>query len=221
VGLEPDGLPRQVGEAAAGQPVEVDWTARHAVRTRTFWLLTFVTSISFFAHSALHLHLVPYMQDIGLSVTSAVTVLSLLSITGGIGGLLGGYVERRYGARRTLIFSLTGHAIAMLALMGIQGLVSAYAFAAYYGIVNGTTLTLNSMIFATYFGRRSLGKIRGVASPIQLVFNATGPFLGGLTYDLTGSYSIAFLGFAALYVLGALSMLLVTRPVPPADQTAP
>jgi MFS family permease len=215
VGLEPDGMPRPVAEAKGGAEIEADWTTHNAIRTRTFWLLTFTTSISFFAHSAIHLHLVPYLQDSGLSATSAVTALSVLSIAGGVGGLLGGYVERRYGSRRTLIFSLTGHAIAMLLLLNVHSLIHAYGFALYYGIVNGTTLTLNSMIFATYFGRRSLGTIRGIASPIQLIFNATGPFLGGLTYDVTGSYSIAFIAFALLYVLGAICMFFVNRPTPP------
>lgn len=214
VGLYPDGMPVTGGMPGQSHHLEIDWPARAAIRTKAFWLLTLATSISLMAHSALHLHLVPYMQDKGLPTTVAVSVLSLLSITGGIGGLVGGFVQRRMGARRTLVLSLAGHAAGMIVLANSNSLPLAYGFSIYYGLVNGTTLTLNSMIFATYFGRQSLGSIRGFASPIQLIFNAIGPFLGGLTSDVTGSYFLAFTGFAALYLVAASCMALAAQPSP-------
>jgi MFS family permease len=223
VGLYPDGLPPGA-RTPMQQQEEVNWTARKAIRTRAFWLLTVATSISMAAHAALFLHVIAYLQDRGLSAAVAVSVLSLLSVTGGLGGIVGGFIERHLGARWTLTLSLTGQATSMILLLNIHTLPLAYLFALYYGLVNGTTLTLNSLIFATYFGRRSLGTIRGIASPIQLVTNALGPFLGGLTYDLTGSYALAFSAFGALYLVGAGCMVLASQPrlqPVPKPQTAP
>jgi MFS family permease len=212
VGLVVDGGPGWTGTVVALPTTEEDWQSRDAVRTKAFWLLTFATSITFFAASAINLHLVPYLQDAGLAATTAVGVLSLMSLAGGAGGLAGGLIERRFGARATMACSLGGQAIAMVLLAQVHTLALACAFAAYFGVINGATQTLNAMIFATYFGRRSLGTIRGLASPVQLLFNATGPFLGGVAYDLTGSYSLAFAAFALLYLAGALAMIVVPKP---------
>jgi MFS family permease len=214
LGLLPDGGSGLVQQRHAADVEEVDWTAGAAVRTRAFWLLTAATSITMMAHSALFLHLISYLQDQGMGTGVAVSVISLTSLVGGLGGLLGGIVQRRIGARRTLSFSLAGQATSLLYLLNVSTLPEAYVFAVYYGLVGGTTIILNSMIFAVYFGRRSLGTIRGIASPFQLFFNAAGPFLGGLSYDLTGSYVTAFAGYAAFYVVAALCMVAANRPTP-------
>jgi MFS family permease len=166
------------------------------------------------AGAAVQLHLIPYIQDLGFSIALAVSVQSLLSVIGAPGGVLGGFVQQRLGTRNTFVLALAGHAVGMVMLLFVHNLAIAFAFAAVYGIFHGMSLTMHSMIFATYFGRQSLGTIRGIASPIQMGLNALGPVLGGLAYDITGSYFLAFAGFAMLYVVSATLMVFVTRPAP-------
>jgi cyanate permease len=102
----------------------------------------------------------------------------------------------------------------MVVLVLVDSVALAYLFGILFGVAFGMTFTMNNMVFATYFGRRSLGSIRGFASPIQLVFNAAGPFVAGLVYDITGSYVLAFLGFAVLYMVGVGCVILAARPKP-------
>lgn len=211
VGLVPDGS-SAVGEAAGWPPREVDWPARDAIRTRAFWLLTVATSISYMANLALFLHLIAYLQDRGLSTAVAVSVLSTVAIIGAIGGLVGGLAERLVSARWTFTISLIGQGLAMFLLVSVHDPLLAYGFAFSYGLVNGMIATLSNTIFAAYFGRQALGSIRGLASPIQLIFIAVGPFAGGLVYDSTGSYVLAFIGFGVLYIVGALCVLLARQP---------
>lgn len=213
VGLYPDGMPLSVTLATPVQRLEVDWSARAAIRTRAFWMLTLATSLGSMASASVHLHTIPYLQDRGLPTAVAVTVLSLFATIGGIGGLFGGLAERLVGARRTFALSLAGQALSMVILINVHSIPMAYLFALCFGVAFGMTFTMNNMIFATYFGRRSLGAIRGLASPIQLVFNAAGPFLSGLVYDLTGSYLLAFSGFAVSYMVGVCCVLLAAQPV--------
>jgi MFS family permease len=214
VGLDPDGIATEKRDQSRHDDVESEWTAHDAVRTRTFWLLIAATSTSFMAGAAVQLHLIPYIQDLGFSIALAVSVQSLLSVIGAPGGVLGGFVQQRLGTRNTFVLALAGHAVGMVMLLFVHNLAIAFAFAAVYGIFHGMSLTMHSMIFATYFGRQSLGTIRGIASPIQMGLNALGPVLGGLAYDITGSYFLAFAGFAMLYVVSATLMVFVTRPAP-------
>lgn len=212
IGLHPDGLTAVSPSIVTQPPLEVDWPRSEALRTRAFWLLTAATSMSMMAGGALNLHMIPYVQDKGLPTAVAVSVLSLLAIVSGAGSFLGGFVERRLGGRWTFALSLSGQALAMVILLNVRDLWTAYGFAVYYGLVFGTTVTMHSMIFATYFGRLALGSIRGIASPIQLAANALGPFAGGLIHDVTGSYVLAFGGFGVLYTVAALCVLLAAQP---------
>jgi MFS family permease len=212
VGLQPDGIAAVERADARPDAIETEWAARDAVRTRAFWLLIAATSASFMAGAAVQLHLIPYMQDLGFSIAIAVSVQAILSIIGAPGGVIGGYVQRILGTRRTFVIALLGHAAAMYLLVVSQNLVIAYLFAITYGLFHGMSLIMHSTIFADFFGRRSLGTIRGLASPIQMAMNAVGPVLGGLAYDVTGSYFVAFAGFGMLYVVSATLMFFVTQP---------
>jgi MFS family permease len=85
-------------------------------------------------------------------------------------------------------------------------------YAAVYGTSFGLMVTSGQIVFAYYFGRHSLGAIRGRAQPLQMVLNAAGPIVGGLAYDTTGSYLAAFVPFGIGYFVAALLLLLAPRP---------
>ena len=76
-------------------------------------------------------------------------------------------------------------------------------------------VTLNQVIYADYFGRRSLGVIRGSFQPVQMAMNAAGPWLAGLWYDRAGSYDAVFTVFALLFLVAAASVALARYPHPP------
>jgi cyanate permease len=77
-------------------------------------------------------------------------------------------------------------------------------------------LPLNRISFPDYFGRYSVGRIRGVTAPPQLLINAFGPFVSGLVIDTRGSYDLIYVVFIGLLLTAALSVLLARRPEVPA-----
>ncbi len=80
----------------------------------------------------------------------------------------------------------------------------------------GGTAILAELIWANYFGRTSLGKIRGMGSLITSVFSAGGPPFFGLMFDATQSYNLSFSIFIGmLFASAGLSLLL-----PPAEEVA-
>ena len=56
----------------------------------------------------------------------------------------------------------------------------AFVFAIWHGLAFGAQLPLNRISFPDYFGRYSVGRIRSVTAPPQLLLNAFGPFVSGL-----------------------------------------
>ena len=75
--------------------------------------------------------------------------------------------------------------------------------------------TLVPTLWADYYGRRSLGTIRGVALTAQMGGAAAGPLLAGGIYDLTASYQWAFVVLGVASLVGGLMALAARPPAPP------
>ena len=85
-----------------------------------------------------------------------------------------------------------------------------------YGSGLGGAHVLQEVMWANYFGRISLGTVRGLSLPILLLCAAIGaPFFGYL-YDYTGNYDLSLILFIGVQVICAWLTLLVRRPVKPA-----
>ena len=76
----------------------------------------------------------------------------------------------------------------------------------------GETSILAEMIWAKYFGRLSLGKIRGMGSLFTSAFSAGGPPFFGLLFDATQSYFLSFSIFIAMLFASAFLSLFLRPP---------
>jgi hypothetical protein len=83
-----------------------------------------------------------------------------------------------------------------------------------YGGAFGMMVTSSQIVFADFFGRESLGAIRGAAAPIQFTFNANGPLVAGIAHDLTGNYLAAFIPFTLAFLVAAAALAIARPPVP-------
>jgi MFS family permease len=75
---------------------------------------------------------------------------------------------------------------------------------------------LLTAIRGDYFGRENFATILGFSQlPMNVVMMAA-PIAAGFFYDTLGSYTVPFVGLAALNALGATLILLARKPVPKA-----
>ena len=230
LGLRPDGDPAPLPPADGGAvPDSADadprWSVRQAVHTRAFWLLLFGTSQIFLVGGAVNLSIVPHLQDNGLGQTTAITVITVWAAMGVVGGIFGGELRQRLPVRAALPASMVVIAIAIGWLVLIENAWMAYLFAIWHGLAFGAMLPLTQVIFPDYFGRWSVGAIRGAMAPVQFGFNAAGPVLAGVVFDSRGSYDLAFLAFVGAYLLAAVLIAFAKpprhpgAPPPPATRT--
>ncbi|MBI4233363.1 MAG: MFS transporter [Chloroflexi bacterium] len=223
VGLRPDGRPggpepprsqrSRLSRHTAGELEEQEWTLREAVRAPALWLLALAGGMLFMVQAGVSLHQAPYFQEKGLSPTLAAAAVSTFAFANTPGSLLFGFLAERVNIRYCL-------ALPAFALAGMTGLLisvgsapQAFLSAAVFGLALGGLATLLPVAFADYFGRRSLGVIRGITAPFSAVGQAGGVLLGGVVYDTTGSYFIAFAAFGALALAGTVLVLLARPPV--------
>lgn len=209
-GLEVDGGVVASNGGISPAP-EVSWTLAEARRTKAFWLLVFFTVCTPFVQGATNLHLVANFQDQGLSDFAAVSVLSVFAWSSALSIMpMGFLLERihvRFGGMLQAIVLFASMAIVLVA----DTYIEAVAFAILFGMAAGMRNIVETLLFANYFGRASLGSIRGFAAPFRAI-GPIGPVLAGFVRDETGSYSIAFIIFLGVATLMLLAMILATPP---------
>ena len=224
MGLLPDGMTEPL--AAADQTAkkdgtraaetgaqEAEWTRAEAARTTAFWLLVITFGISSIGVTGLNLHVYSYVTDLGYSAVVAAIVMSIIAsmqLASPLAwGLLAERIGTRYAATLRFIIQAIGLAVAVLT----ANLFCLYAGFLLYGIGLGGNMVLPDILWADYFGRRSLGKIRGLGLLISHFLAAIGPPFFGFLFDVTGGYGLSFLIFGAVLIASALLSLMLRPPV--------
>jgi cyanate permease len=80
-----------------------------------------------------------------------------------------------------------------------------------YGIGLGGGWVLQELIWATNFGRVSLGMVRGLGILVTHAFGAAGAPFFGFVHDVTGSYRSSFLAFVVALIVSAILSLAYTH----------
>ena len=227
MGLLPDGdAPSAAAPAdgAAGEPPpapEVSFTAREAMRTRTFWLLSLGHAAGLMTVGAMLVHFVPHVTDqLGVSLGVAARMVTLQTAMLVIGMVAAGWLGDRIDKRAIIIGAMCLHLAAMLLLAAASALALLALAAALQGLAWGARGPLTQALRADYFGTAAFGKIMGFSSLIIMMGMTIGPLVAGGIYDLTGAYGPAFVFLAAVVAFGTICFLFATRPAPPAAALA-
>lgn len=204
VGMWPDGDEPVETEAGMAAVEEPSWSAREAVRTQAFWMLMIASSITLFVGGGVGLHRVPYLVGKGMPDYLVGPVLIGFAAGMAIGGIIVARLSRYVSERdlMALLMVYTFGLMSLLLLVPPNVLAVPYGFAD--GMAFGAMLTLQPVLYARFYGRDSVGTIRGLAQPVLLIGNAAGTLFGGVLFDATGGeYTWVFVTFAGLMLVGA------------------
>ena len=124
--------------------------------------------------AGLNLHVFAYVTDIGFSPWVGATVLSIIASTQLGSTLIWGFLSERmpirYSSMLMFLIQATGLALA-IATSEVAVLYLGFLF---YGIGLGGGWVLQEVVWANYFGRLSLGMVRGLGILVTHVFGAAG-----------------------------------------------
>src|SRR5918911_1332463 len=214
-GYTVDGLPPHSAAAAAGS-TGGDFTAREALRTSAFWLLSLGHGFALFVVHAVSVHSITHMtQGLGYTLEEASLIYTLMTLSqiGGvcIGWLIGDRYEKRLIAAACMLMHMTGLLLLTYALNAAMVL----GFAVLHGAAWGLRGPFMQALRADYFGRSAIGMILGLSLMIIVVGQIVGPMVAGALADLTGNYRTGFTILALLAGLGSLFFVLATKPERP------
>ena len=190
----------------------VDLTAKQAVMTPAFWLISFGHGFTSMVILAIMAHLGLLLMDKGFDIQTTGWVVTVYTAVAMAFQLVGGYLGDIAPKNRILFLFTTLQAVGVLVLTYADSLRTIYLFAVLFGAGFGGRNPLTTSIRGEYFGRASFGKILGLSTvPMNVLLLFASPFAGYIK-DAQGSYANAFLILALLNFIGGICFLLAKRP---------
>ena len=221
MGLLPDGV--SPGDVVVPQSddiggpfpkqLETNFTVKQVLRLRSFYLLATGLTLISLPTNGLMFHLVSFLTDRDFSAGYAVTVLAIFSAGGAIGSILFGMIIDRFNIRLTMTVNYLLMGAGYIVLLTVHSSVLGLVWGLLHGIVQGGAFMMQQVIFADYYGRHSLGTIRGITRPAQMATNALGPLVAAIAYDATSSYGLVFSLFTVVAVIAAVFIFTAFPPV--------
>lgn len=190
------------------------FTLQQAFGTFSFWVAALGSSMFGLVHTALFFSMVAIYQERGLSEQDAANTMVLFAVSLAMMQLLGGVLADRMRPQPMLATGLAGLSVGVALLYVATDPL--WAIAA--GLVMGATLGIYSgavqPLWARYFGRQHLGKIRGVLMTMNIALSSIGPLIAGTVRDLQGDFDLALWVFIALPLPLALLSCFAAAPQP-------
>ena len=156
------------------------------------------------AMSMPQVHLVAYCSDLGYGPARGAQMLSLMLACGIVSRIVFGSICDRIGGLRTLLLGSILQGTALVLFLPFDGLVSLYVISALFGLFQGGIVPSYAIIVREYFPAREAATRVGLTVSSTIVGMALGGWMGGVLFDLTGSYRAAFINGIGWNVLNAL-----------------
>lgn len=223
-GEVPDGIHEEIspGTTSEAHVAETtrDFTAREALRTQAFWLISLGHGFALFVVHAVSVHAITHLKEgLGYSVAQASLVISLVTFCQIGGVLLGWAIGDRYKKRLIAAACMLAHALGLLLLTYAGSLPASLPAVIAFAVLHGTAWGLRGPFMqamrADYFGRSAIGMILGLSFMIIVVGQVGGPIIPGIFADITGDYRLGFTIIAVLAGLGSGFFLLARKPKRP------
>ena len=201
--------------ATSGPVLGMVETLRLASRHRGYWLLTTGFFVCGFHVAFIAVHLPAYLTDLGMPPGTGAWSLSLIGLFNVIGafsaGILGGKRSKKY--LLSGLYALRSVTILVFILMPIST-ASVLVFSIAMGLLWLSTVPLTSGLVAQIFGIRYMGTLFAIVFFSHQVGSFLGVWLGGVLYDVYGTYMPVWWAGVALGLVSALLHLPIN------DQTA-
>ena len=218
-GLLPDGTKPEVIESYTEKTIEQesnneDITVKEAVRSQAFWVISLVHGIAVMALSALAVHQIERMVQVGISMEMAGLVVSVYTGFGIFFRILSGYLADKIDKRYVIAVFLVFQTLSLLVFAFGNSVFSFMIFGLLFApgwSGRGAALTAYR---GELFGRKRFASITGLSMVITNALSLTGPIFTGVLFDATGSYESPFVIMAGLSLVAGVLILFTKKPNP-------
>jgi MFS family permease len=190
---------------AGAQAQSMGEAIKEAFGHRGFWLLNLGFLACGFQLAFIASHMPAYLLDQGLKASDAVAGLAIIALTNIIGTYYGGYLGGFFRRKYLLALMYLGRSVAMAVFVLLPTTtLGVYVFSAVMGFLWLSAVPLTNGLVGQVFGVRYITTLFGFVFVGHQIGSFLGVWLGGLVFDMTGSYNAIWFGAIALGVIAAV-----------------
>lgn len=186
-----------------------DLNLKQAMATSSFWLFLVMMFVCGSGDFLVITHLIPMVTDFDISAPIAANMLAWFGLLSMGGILIAGPLSDLIGNKLPLAFTFVLRLFLFVMILKYQNLVSFYAFSVAFGFTFLITAPLNTTLMGRLYGFSHVGLLSGFITTIHHLGGGFWAYMGGITFDKTGSYRLSFVISAIMAGLAAGCVLLI------------
>jgi MFS family permease len=198
--------------AGKSRTENVSWSRAEVLQLPAFWLLVVTFGMASVGIAGLNLHIFSFVTDIGYSPIVGATIMSTIAVTQLGSTLIWGMLADRFDVRKVSFVQFLIQGVGLVTAVSSSRLSFVYVGFFLYGLGLAGSFILREVVWANFFGRASLGTVRGMSLLFSHLFAASGAPFFGFLFDTTGSYNLSFTAFAAALFTASILILLAHPP---------
>ncbi len=144
------------------------------------------------AMSMPQVHIVAYCVGLGYGPAAGQQMLALMLMGGVVSRIISGLVADKLGGVMTLLIGSVLQCIALALYLPSDGLVPLYVVSLIFGLSQGGIVPSYALVVREYMPAKEAGAWVGFVLMTTIMGMALGGWMSGWIYDLTGSYTAAF-----------------------------
>ena len=148
LGLLPDGDEAPPPTRGPARPVNyaTGLTARQALRTQAFWLLTIAAFVGMFGFPGYQSHWIPYFREIGFDAATAAFGVFIFGIFSVTSRFVWGFLASRYSVRPLFAVQMVLSAVGVVIILLIQSPAMLVVWAVAQGLTMGAFFQLQAIL---------------------------------------------------------------------------
>ncbi len=162
--------------------------------------------------TAIFFNLLSIFDSQGITSSVAAATYTTYAAASLITQIVAGPIADRGSLQYLLLACMSALAAGVVVLTLATSPWLAHSYAVLLGISTGLISLVGGTMFARYYGRKHLGKLRGSVITAQVASSSMGPFITGIIFDQTGSFQISLWIFFGLLIPAAVASLWAVKP---------
>ena len=159
------------------------------------------------AMSMPQIHIVALCVDLGFSPIVGTNMLSLMLAGGVISRIISGVAVDYFGGFKVLLVGSSLQCLALFLYLPFDGLTSLYLVSLIFGLAQGGIVPSYAVILREYLPTQNIASKIGIVLMATIFGMAFGGWVSGFIFDLSGSYSLAFLNGIIWNVINILLII--------------
>ena len=186
-----------------------DLGLREAMKTSPFWFFLIVMFVCGSGDFLVTTHLIPFATDQGVHPAQAGNMLAWLGLMSLFGVLMAGPASDLVGNRIPMAIAFLIRFGAFLLILVRRDTTSFYLFSILFGFTYLVTGPLATTLLGRLYGFSHIGLLSGFATTVHDIGGGFWAYLGGIVFDRTGSYRLAFVCSAILAFIAVICCILI------------